>query len=368
MPVAVLEDALAALASYLSAGMCRWLELVAELDRRTHSADVRPTAEWLAWRCAIDPRTAREHVRVARRLRELPLIQAAFARGELSYTKVRALTRVAETRFERELLPLAFAMTAAQLERALGAYRRVGTREAREQQEDARLCWYWDEDGSLVLNGRLAPEEGALFLRALEAAKDDLRRDGREGTNGSAEARREGAGGSAEARRVGNADALVAMAERQLATSPAARSGGERYQVVVHVDADALVAAEAAGCQLEDGPALAAETVRRIACDVSLVTSLPTRRCSTRLFAGGRRRRSDLVVVPEHVACESLVTWSLHGARDFRASRGRAEWAEARRRGGRGRRAACMRLRRAARGHRRRGSGSGRSGSARARR
>jgi uncharacterized protein DUF222 len=100
MPVAVLQDELAALASHLSAGMCRWLELVAELDRRADSADVGPTAEWLAWRCAIDPRTAREHVRVARRLPELPQVQAAFARGELSYTKVRALTRVAEESFE----------------------------------------------------------------------------------------------------------------------------------------------------------------------------------------------------------------------------------------------------------------------------
>jgi Domain of unknown function (DUF222)/HNH endonuclease len=263
MPVALLQDELATLASHLSAGMCRWLELVAELDRRTASADVSPTAKWLAWRCALDQRTAREHVRVARRLPELPLIQAAFARGELSYTKVRALTRVAEESFEEELLQLAFALTAAQLERALGAYRRVSVNEARERQENAHVSWYWDDDGSLVLTGRLAPEEGAIFLRALEATKDGLRRDGQKA-----------AGGSAEPRRVTNAEALVAMTDSQLATSPAARSGGERYQVVVHVEAEALSAAESAGCQLADGPALSAETVRRIACDASLVTSL----------------------------------------------------------------------------------------------
>jgi hypothetical protein len=125
VPMAMLEDELAALASHLAAGMCRWLELVCELDRRAGSADEGATAKWLAWRCALDPRTAREHVRVARRLAELPLIRAAFARGQLSYAKVRALTRVAEERFEEELLQLAFAMTAAQLERALGGYRRV---------------------------------------------------------------------------------------------------------------------------------------------------------------------------------------------------------------------------------------------------
>ena len=67
------------------------------MDRRGGWADVGSgsCAEWLAWRCAVSPRAAREHVRVARRLPELPLIHAAFARGELSYAKVRALTRVA---------------------------------------------------------------------------------------------------------------------------------------------------------------------------------------------------------------------------------------------------------------------------------
>ena len=64
-------------------------------------------AEWLAWRCALTPRAAREHVRVARRLPELPLVHAAFARGELSYAKVRALTRVATAGNEEELLELA---------------------------------------------------------------------------------------------------------------------------------------------------------------------------------------------------------------------------------------------------------------------
>jgi hypothetical protein len=279
LPLAVLQDKLAALASDLTAGMCRWLELVAELDRRAESEDVGPTARWLAWRCAIDPRTAREHVRVARRLRELPLIHSAFARGELSYTKVRALTRVAEESFEGELLPLAFALTAAQLERALGAYRRVSVSEAREQQENAYFTWYWDEDGTLVLNGRLSPEEGALFLRGLEAAKDGLRGRG-QGRNEE--------GGSAEPQRVKNADALAAMAESQLAASPAARSGGERYQVVVHVEAEALRAPEAAGCQLEDGPALAAETARRLACDASLVTSVE--RDGEPLNVGRKRR------------------------------------------------------------------------------
>ena len=111
-----LEDELATLASHIFAGTCRWLDLVAELERRGGLSGCT-TAEWLAWRCGLTPRTAREHVRVALRLVELPCIRAAFAVGELSYAKVRALTRIAEPESEEELLELARHLTAAQLDR-----------------------------------------------------------------------------------------------------------------------------------------------------------------------------------------------------------------------------------------------------------
>jgi len=110
---------------------------------------------------------------------------AAFARGELSYAKVRALTRVATEENEAELLELACLLTAAQLERAVSAYRPLSTAEARDLQEDAFLSVYWEGDGSLGIRGRLAPEDGALLLRALEPMRDQLWQAGR----GSAEPR-----------------------------------------------------------------------------------------------------------------------------------------------------------------------------------
>src|SRR5918999_586283 len=205
MSLEELEEELATLASHIYAGTCRWLELVGELDRRGEWSEsgCASCAEWLAWRCALQPRAAREHVRVARRLPELPLLRAAFARGELSYAKVRALTRVAEPDSEQELLELARVMTAAQLERALRAYRRMTTADANDLHADAHVTTFWDADGAL--------------------------------------------------------------------TSGQGRSGGERYQVVVHVDADALARDGEGGCALADGPALAPETARRLACDASLV-------------------------------------------------------------------------------------------------
>src|SRR5437764_2786310 len=85
-----LQDEIATLASHIYAGTCRWLELVAELDRRGATPG-SSTAGWLAWRCALTPRAAREHVRVARRLGELPVIHEAFSRGELCTRRFRRL-------------------------------------------------------------------------------------------------------------------------------------------------------------------------------------------------------------------------------------------------------------------------------------
>jgi hypothetical protein len=260
-----LEDEIAMLASHIYAGTCRWLELVAELDRRggfTESG-CGSCAEWLAWRCALAPRAAREHVRVARRLRELPLIHGAFARGELSYAKVRALTRVAEEDGEEELLELARHLTAAQLERAVRAYRRVSVDEAKALEDAAHLGYCWDEDGSLVIRARLAPEDGALFLRALEAARDLLQVRAWADERGSAEPRK-------PARRPSKAEALAAVADLALAGSTDGQAGGERYQLVVHVD-EAAVTGDEGACALEDGPSLAPETARRLACDASIV-------------------------------------------------------------------------------------------------
>jgi hypothetical protein len=176
---------------------------------------------------------------------------------------VRALTRVADEDSEEELLELARHLTAAQLERTVRAYRRVSIDEARALEDAAHLGHYWDEDGSLVIRARLAPEDGALFLRALEAARDLLQERAWEDDRGSAEPQE-------PARRPRNAEALAAMADLALANTADGRAGGERYQLVVHVD-EAAVTGDEGACALEGGPALAPETARRFSCDASIV-------------------------------------------------------------------------------------------------
>jgi hypothetical protein len=282
IPLERVEDEIAELASHIYAGTCRWLELIAEFDRREGwgPSGCRSCAEWISWRCAVGSRAAREHLRVARRLAHLPPNHEAFSRGELSYAKVRALTRVAEAGTEEALLELAGYTTAAQLERLVRAYRRVTTDEANETHADRYVTWHWDEDGSFCIHGRLAPEDGAVVLSALEAERDRLWESGRADEGGSAEPRAgfpDSPGGSAEpvqrpAPQPANADALVGMAESCLAGADNGRSGGDRTQIVVHVDATTLTNHAHGRCELDDGMAVAPETARRLACDSSLVS------------------------------------------------------------------------------------------------
>ncbi|HVI38770.1 MAG TPA: DUF222 domain-containing protein, partial [Gaiellales bacterium] len=126
------ETAIDELAAAITAGAVRlaaasWLRLVAEFDTRGgwHGPGIRSCAEWLAWQCGLGPGAAREHVRVARALTALPRTEAAFAAGRLSYSKVRAMTRIAEPDWETSLLEFALSATASQTERFCRQWRRT---------------------------------------------------------------------------------------------------------------------------------------------------------------------------------------------------------------------------------------------------
>jgi hypothetical protein len=171
VPLERLESEITELAAHIAAGDCRWLLLVAEFDRRQGwgTWECRSCAHWLNWKCSIDLGAARERVRVARSLAALPAVTAAFAAGELSYSKVRALTRVAEPETEDALLEMARTGTASHLERIVRAYRRaLGHEEvdqANRMHEVLSLQWQHDDDGTFVLRARLTPEQGALVRR-----------------------------------------------------------------------------------------------------------------------------------------------------------------------------------------------------------
>lgn len=264
------------LAGHLNAANYRWLMLIAEFDRREGWGDgsTQSCAHWLSWKCGIDRGAAREKVRVARALETLPLISASMSRGALSYSKVRALTRVATPATEDTLLMIALHGTSDHVEKIVRQYRRV--QDAAELGREARqfatrgVSYYYDDYGSLVLNARLPAECGAVLVKALEVATDDFWRvdvpaETPEGNKADGKAPRR----TLPQRR---ADALAKFAESFLAHGYEALSGGERQQIVVHVEAETLSNATPGRCELEDGPALSAQTARRLACDSSVVT------------------------------------------------------------------------------------------------
>ena len=175
-PLEELEREICELSAHIAAAMCRFLILLAEWDQRGGWCEwgCRSCAQWLSWRCSITPGAARERMRVARRLTELGLVREAFAAGELSYSKVRAVTRVATPQTEEQLVHLARHATGAQLEKLVRSYRGVlsATLGAAQASFDARyVSWRWEDDGSFSIRARLPADEGALLLQALEAAK-----------------------------------------------------------------------------------------------------------------------------------------------------------------------------------------------------
>ncbi len=136
MPLERLEAEISSFAGRLASAMAMWLCWIAAYDAREGWAgwQAKSCAHWLNWRCGVAPRTAREHVRVARALEEFPSIRQAFLDGEISYSKVRAITRVVIPENEDYLVQLSLDGTASQVERVCGAMRRRD----RDEEEDAK--------------------------------------------------------------------------------------------------------------------------------------------------------------------------------------------------------------------------------------
>jgi Domain of unknown function (DUF222)/HNH endonuclease len=290
----------------LSAATAAWLVLVAEFDEREGwgGAGIKSCAHWLSWQCGLGANAAREHVRVARALRQLPLTSAAFQEGRISYAKARALTRVAEPATEAGLLDFATTATASQTEHALREVRKADRVDQRTVAERRQFDHWWDDDGMLVLRARLSPEEGADFLNAVQARVErDARRE-------RAEAKRVAAGTDLTAVDPDIADRYEEprgrrIAERTTARQCAAlaslardaahvgRGPGDppRREVVVHADAGVLADDAAAGsAYIEGGPPLSAADVRRMLCEATVVTMLESGR--EPLAVGRRRRRA----------------------------------------------------------------------------
>jgi hypothetical protein len=280
-----LGDEIAELSAHLDAATAHLLDLIREFDAREGWGNgFRSCAHWLNWRVGLALGAAREHVRVARALGTLPGLRQALAGGQLSYSKVRALTRVATPATEERLLGVGRAGTAEHVERIVRGWRQVDRIAEAEQtarrHKSRALNVYQDDDGMVVVHGRLEPELGAVLMRALEAARETLYQRARVinknvsagtcpdmPTSAFNEIALEPPSFAQQ-----QADALGVLAETALHHGMDAGTSGERYQVVVHVDAAVLEDPDAPGqSALEGGVHVSAETARRLACDASRV-------------------------------------------------------------------------------------------------
>jgi hypothetical protein len=290
-----LGERIATLSAQLEAASYQLLVMIRRFDERGGwNRGFRSCAHWLCWRTGLELGAAREKVRVARALADLPLLAAAMRQGQLSFSKVRALTRIATAANEEELLIFGRSGTAAHVEKLVRLARRVADLADAEREghrhESRHLDVYTDEDGMVVVRGRLAPEAGAALVRALDAAAAKLYE--------SRPAPREpGEPAVPVAQR--RADALGLVAESALAGGLDPGTRGDRYQVVLHVEAERPLDVPAeTSPHCGDGwltaslgdTHVSAETCRRLACDCAVVEMAHDRDGS--VLDVGRRRRT----------------------------------------------------------------------------
>jgi hypothetical protein len=236
-----LGESIAETAAMIDAATHRFLTQLREFDRigGWHTAGAQSCAHWLSWRVGMDLGAAREKVRVARALEGLPAIDAALEGGEISYSKVRAMTRVATPKNQEALLDMARAATGSQMEkicRLTRGVRREDRKRAQEKEDRRYVLSRATDDGMVSIELRLHPDEAATVLKAFEEAGE------------------------------GNlADGAVRVAE-------AAMVGGEvvrpPVEAVVDIDAGALEG------HTELGDGISAETARRLLCDCGVVPML----------------------------------------------------------------------------------------------
>ncbi len=302
-----LESELLTLAGQMNAAEYRFIKLLGDFDDTGGWQDegIKSYAHWLNWKVGMSEVMAREKVRVARALPDLPLIDAAFSSGAVSYSKVRAMTRVATPENERFLLQIAEYGTASQMEFLVRKYesckRQEEPADSDAWKKEKSLTHYQDENGMMVIHARLPMEEGTLVIQALELIEAGNRQQRVEDQNeeepeeeehpevkvdsSNVSAETFSGGMSREDYLAEQASTLTQLAEYYLENQgreASHHSLGEKYQIFLHVNANsASIQHQINGsdhCSVDQGKGhkgfLSPEVARRLACDASLTMVL----------------------------------------------------------------------------------------------
>lgn len=251
-PIDELDQNILSLSTRINAATYELLLMIREFDERAGFLQWRlhNCAEWLAWRCDLSLTTAREKVRVAHALKHLPLISSAFSTGELSYSKVKEMTRVANRDNEQRLLEFALrhtAVTVAERCRELrcGSETSFGTAERAWANRSLRVRR--DRERSMMtVTIDLPLDTGELLEKALDKARDDEQLGIPDLVDASWSVRQ--------------ADAFLNLVNEYLLGRTSEGCANDNYLVTVHVDQTALAGGEGRS-------ALPIEAVKRLCCD-----------------------------------------------------------------------------------------------------
>jgi hypothetical protein len=283
-----LDDELGRRSAQAHAAMAAVALAAAEFDEIGGWCDpgIRSFPHYLGIIAGFDPHTGKELLRVGKALQDLPLIAAAFAAGQLSFDKVRQVTKVAGPETDELMLQVARGATGSQLARICRSLRRMKEAEAphHDQEELAKrgLWTSFDEDGMMRLVAKLPAEDAAVVMAALESITGSKPVPEQPEVPDPADDRW-------AARR---SDALVAMSRHVLALAGGADdlvSSSALRQVVIHVDVGVLTGEEPEGRSfIEGGAPLSAAAARRIGCDCDIIAV--TERHGLPIDVGRRRQ------------------------------------------------------------------------------
>lgn len=337
-----MEKTIVQTAGYLNAMEYEFIMLLEAFDRHGlwYGDGIKSFAHWLNWKCGISPVVAREKVRIARAIRDLPRIDEAFENGQISYSKVRALTRVATAEHEEVLLDMAVKTTAAHLEQELARYRRTQVPGELPtgwiEYLEPRFSFRQDDHGMSHLYVKLPAEDGGLVEKAINKMVNKMRLETREIDGNDLPGRNPGdttenhADNYAETKECGlqgkkvsaesslseaaqaftcqRVTALARIAEHFLALPPGEDAkqlaGGDKYHVVLHVNAndkhrDNKINGGGKGdpcCYLEEGRFISPRVAERLCCDASVTTVLEDD--NGKVLDIGRRSR----VIPRNIS------------------------------------------------------------------
>lgn len=291
-----------AIAQALDRGTYKLVILLPTFDRQKcwEQDGQRSCVAWLNAYCGMSPSAGNDRLRSAYALEKLPIIRQLFELGELSWSKVRALTRIATPENERSLASDALHISASEIERTVREFRNVTTasdideenEKAKAHYEKRCLSYRFDESGMVRINASLPPLEGAAVLKSLARAEDVLFLDSHGRLDSSGRRIVEAGYEHEDAAQLSptqlRADALSLMAMKHLATEEVDVKTADRYQVVVHMDAAVLhqspdnpdpkcdcrttqPPAQPLKCYIENGPTIAASAAKRLIDDCSVL-------------------------------------------------------------------------------------------------